>query len=181
MTEDEKKLKVDRSLAKRKAQKELKEELDKLNLNIKSSEWSFMEDLAQEIEATYASTQKKISATEMVAKMQELAVRKYEEYEGLPEKIIASIPSIQRIIEWRKKKNWREAVWQKCRETEIFSNENRALVHSKLLDKIKDKGDVQAMKLYFQMSGDLVEKDEKANKIVDLYKEINDHLHGNKA
>lgn len=172
--------KINKSLEKRRAIKELDEALLELGLEVEG-DFSFMESLAQEIESTYVSQQRTLSAQALADEMESYAKRKYEEYEGLPEKIIAAIPSIQRIQKWRKKKNWQKAIWDKCSSSEIFSNENRSRVLHKLLEKIEEKGDVQAIKIFLTMSGDYVEKSEvKGDRVQDIFREINEQLHRKK-
>lgn len=176
---DIKQERVDKSLAKRQALKELEEHLEKLDI-WQRDDWSIMQDLALDVEATYSIKNEKLSLDKLKVEMKKEAKIRYEEYEGLPEKIIAAIPSKQAMTKWRKNKKWSPAIWEKCKETGLFSKEKKALMIQALFDKGMEKGDVNAIKTWLTISGDFVEKQEVTSKEHDIYREINEALHRKK-
>ena len=130
------------------------------------------------VESIYTAKSEKISAKDLIKQMGIYATEKYADYEGLSDIIIGALPSHQRIVLWRRKKNWQTAVWDKCKEAGHFTPERKSSVLQKLYDKIIDKGDVQAIKLYLTISGDYSEKiDVKRDQVADVFREINEQLH----
>lgn len=182
MTEEEKQAlkdrRLDASLAKRRAIKELDQALEDAGIANKS-EWSFMEQLAQDVEAMATGEGKNPSSNEIIRRMKDYAGEKYIEHPEIIPLILEAIPSAQRVIKWKSKKNWQNAVWEKCKEEGHFTPSKKSNVLRTLYEKCVDKGDTQAIKLYLTISGDYQEKiDIGKNQAADIFKEINEQLHG---
>jgi hypothetical protein len=176
MTNDLKKERADKSMAKRRAIKELEQELERLDL-FQKAEWSIMQDLALDVEAYYSASNKKLTAEMLIEELKKEAKNRYAQYEGLPEKIAAAAPSVQAVATWRQRKEWKPAIWDRCKETGLFTKERKSMVIEKMFEKIMEKGDVQAAKMWLMMAGEYVEKQEvKGDKDIDIFREINQTL-----
>lgn len=142
--------------------------------------WTITQEIMQEVVATY--TVKDHKAIPPINKLiedlkSEIGIR-YED----PEKTILldSIPNDSKFIKaWFKKDGWDTAVWGKVRIDGLFTSNKRAEVIESIRQRAIDKSDAAA-KLWLTLSGDYSEKPEADSKSVDLYREINKVLQGNK-
>lgn len=142
------------------------------------SEWTLLQQIALDVEATFKIQQKKLSAEKMrELTLQEIKVR-YSNQPDIQEELTYLTPSIAVFNRWRKLKNWEIAVWSNIKDTGLFTNDKKAKVIERIFDKIMEKGDVQAAKIWLTLSGDYVEKSENKNEAaMDLFREINNQLH----
>lgn len=151
---------------------------EKIKALEKNSEWSVLQQIAQDIEAYYIlKNQKSLSNPELVRLLEKEVKIRYENDDELRELLLAGIPSAPGVHKWRKKKGWQEAVWEILRGTGLFSQDKRTQIIDALFAKAA-KGDTQAAKLWLTMSGDYQDKlDVKSNDTVDKFREINKVLH----
>jgi hypothetical protein len=104
---------------------------------------------------------------------------RYEDDPSLKQLLLDSIPNMRSVREWVKKDGWDEAVWGYVRAEGLFTASKRAQMIEALRDRGLDRSDVAA-KIWLTLSGDYSEKMEVDNKSVDMYREINNVLHGKK-
>lgn len=144
------------------------------------SPWTITQEIMQEIVATYTVKDQKAlpPMNQLQTDLKAEIERRYED----PEKTILldSVPNDTKFIKaWFKKEGWDTAVWGKVRMEGLFTSNKRAEVIESLRQRAIDKSDVAA-KIWLTLSGDYSEKPEVDNKSVDLYREINKVLQGNK-
>jgi len=147
-----------------------------------NSDWTITQEILQEIIATH-----KIVNPDKIPTMPKLAEElkreietRYQEEPELKQLLLDSIPNRPRgLSEWMKKKGWDDAVWEKIRGSQLFSQEKRALMINSLFQRGMDK-DTQAAKIWLMLSGDYSEKVELTDKVADKYREINKILHSPK-
>lgn len=158
-------LSVEKGLARRRAEK-LSED----------SEWTILEQIAQEIEASFMVKKEKTPSLEKVRELLALEVQeRYRDDEEVRQILLEAIPSKVAMSKWRKKKGWEEAVWGKVRGTGLFTGEKRAIIISSLFDSARD-GNINAAKIWLTLSGDYQEKGNNSNEVVDQFREINNIL-----
>jgi hypothetical protein len=150
-------------------------------LSNKNSDWTITQEILQEIMAghTVANPEKLPPLTEMVEQLKEEIEKRYQDEPGMKDALLKSIPAMRSVREWVKKEGWDEAVWGYVRAEGLFSAANRAKVIKALGERAIDRSDAAA-KIWLTLSGDYSEKMEVDNKSVDMYREINNILHGNK-
>jgi hypothetical protein len=150
-------------------------------LSNKNSNWTITQELLQEIMAAHTVTNpdRLPPLTEMVEQLKEEIEKRYQDDEVMKEILLKSIPAMRSVREWPKKDGWDEAVWGFVRADGLFSATNRAKVIKALQARAEDKSDAAA-KIWLTLSGDYSEKMEVDNKSVDIYREINNILHGKK-
>jgi hypothetical protein len=150
-------------------------------LSNKNSNWTITQELLQEIMAahTVANPDKLPPLTEMVEELKEEIEKRYADEAGMKDILLKSIPAMRSVREWVKKEGWDEAVWGYVRADGLFTAEKRAQVIESLRLRAMDRSDTAA-KIWLTLSGDYSEKMEVDNKSVDMYREINNILHGNK-
>lgn len=144
------------------------------------SPWTITQEIMQEIVATY--TVKDHNSIPAVSKLVEDLKAEIERKFDDPEKtiLIDSIPNDTKFVKaWFKKEGWDSAVWSKVRMDGLFTSNKRAEVIESLRQRAIDKSDTAA-KIWLTLSGDYSEKAETDSKSVDLYREINKVLQGNK-
>jgi hypothetical protein len=144
------------------------------------SEWTILEQILQEIEATYMIKKEKVPGNDKLHQqlIDEVTIR-YEEEPELKQTLLEGIPSRVSISKWRNKKGWPEALWTKVRLTGLFTGPKRAMIINSLYDQAAD-GNVNAAKVWLTLSGDYSEKPEVTSAAEDKYREINQIIHGNK-
>ena len=142
------------------------------------SEWSIPQEILQEIVATHkiANPDRLPRIPQLVEELKREIEVRYKDEPELKELLLESIPSDRSVNEWTKKKTWDEAVWNKLRDSNLFSQEKRALMINALFQRGMDK-DTQAAKLWLTISGDYADKVEVKDKVADKYREINKILH----
>lgn len=169
--------KINKSLQKRRKMQILEEKLEELEL-YENKEWSVFQDMALEIESQYTIQQKKLTVTEMIRQMKLEAKHRFEEYPEVLEEVLELIPSNQAVSQWRNTKKWQPAIWGKCKSAGLFTKERKAQVIEKIFQRVMERGDTNAAKLWLTLSGDYVEKSEvKSDATVDTFREINQILH----
>lgn len=150
-------------------------------LSNKNSSWTLTQELLQEIMAahTVANPNSLPPLTQMVEELKVEIDKRYEDEPDIKDLLLKSIPAMRSVREWPKKEGWDEAVWGYVRADGLFTAEKRARVIESLRERAMDKSDTAA-KIWLTLSGDYSEKMEVDNKSVDIYREINSILHGNK-
>jgi hypothetical protein len=145
------------------------------------SDWTLTQEILQEIIATHkiANPDKVPRVPALVEDLKREIEGRYKDELELKEILLESIPSNRAVGEWLKKKGWNEAVWDKLRDSNLFSQEKRALMINAVFQRGMDR-DTQAAKIWLTLSGDYSEKVEVKDQVVDKYREINKILHGNK-
>ena len=144
--------------------------------------WNVLEDILQEIEATLivenATNGKKKPTTRHLRQLLEAEVKKkYSQNPETQKQLLDAIPSEMTVGKWRKKSKWEDAVWEKIRDTELFSPSRRAEMIGALFTRGLTRSDAAA-KLYLTMSGDYSDKlDVTQDGTLDKFREINDVLH----
>jgi len=172
-------------LYKTEAQENSKNSLEALSnvkkISNKNSPWTLTQELLQEIIATYTiSNPDKLPAlTIMVDDLKKQIAIKYAEDLVTQDILLKSIPTMRTVREWVKRDGWEEAVWGYIKADGLFSPNKRAQVIESLRSRAIDKSDAAA-KIWLTLSGDYSEKMEVDNKSVDIYREINNILHGKK-
>lgn len=160
------------SLAKRAAQKKVEQLAG-------DSEWSLLEQILQEIEATYFTNGQKSPGNQEFLDLliKEVNVR-YEEDEEIKKLLLEAVPSRVTIGKWRKKKGWEEALWAKVRVAGLFTSDKRASVINQLFT-MANSGNVNAAKVWLTLSGDYQEKGDTKSEVLDQFREINNILLNN--
>jgi len=150
-------------------------------LSGKDSTWTITQQLLQEVMAghTVSNPEKLPPLTEMVEQLKHEIEKRYSDDSNVKDVLLKSIPTMRSVREWVKKDGWDEAVWGYVRADGLFSATNRAKVIKALQERAVEKSDAAA-KIWLTLSGDYSEKMEVDNKSVDMYREINSILHGNK-
>ena len=153
---------------------------------LSGEKWTLTQEAMQEVIATHtiANPGKPLPKfPELMQNLRTAIEEKYSEDPELKQLILDSIPNHQRPIkDWFKKEGWEEAVWNKIRDSGLFSKERRsAMIHALYMRGLEK--DTVAAKIYLQMSGDFVEKSEVTNKdsTMDKFREINTVLHKKKT
>lgn len=142
------------------------------------SEWTILEQLLQEIDATaMARNEKPLSAEKAVTQLiQEISLR-YEDEPEIMQILLDGIPSKTSISNWRASKGWTEALWGKVRLTGLFTGPKRAQIIQSLFAQAAE-GNTAAAKLWLTLSGDYSEKSEvTTNATHDAFREINNIIH----
>lgn len=145
------------------------------------SEWNILQEIMQEIQATYIVIDAK-TMPDAVKLTEQLTEEVEKRYQDEPEKqkiLLDGIPNVRSIRQWFKKEGWEEAVWTKIRSDNLFSSEKRAEVIESLRLRAIKRSDVAA-KLWLTMSGDYNEKLEVNDKTIDTFREINSIILGKK-
>lgn len=156
-------------LAARKKVKELSE----------NPEWDLTQEILQEIMATHLiedpdSTPK---VTKLVKELEEEINRRYKYDEEVRKILIDSIPTIPSIRAWVNKDKWKEAVWDKIKNTGLFTEYKRAELINALHSRAVER-DTQAAKIWLTISGDYSDKvDLKTDGTLEKFREINAILH----
>jgi hypothetical protein len=150
-------------------------------LSNKNSNWTLTQELLQEIMAAHTIVNPKSlpPLTEMVEELKQLIETRYTDDEVSKDILLKSIPTMRSVREWVKKEGWDEAVWGYVRADGLFTAQKRAKVIESLRERAIDKSDAAA-KIWLTLSGDYSEKMEVDNKSVEVYREINNILHGKK-
>lgn len=145
------------------------------------SQWTLTQQLLQEVMAghTVANPNKLPPLTQMVEELKVEIENRYKDEPELKQLLLDSIPQMRSVREWVKKDGWDEAVWGFVRADGLFTASKRAQVIESLRERALDKSD-SAAKIWLTLSGDYSEKMEVDNKSVDMYREINNVLHGKK-
>jgi hypothetical protein len=146
-----------------------------------NSDWTITQQLLQEIMAghTIINPDKLPALTIMVEELKKEIELRYADDPDTKQIILDSIPTMRSVSEWVKKDGWDEAVWGYVRADGLFTASKRAQVIESLRTRALDKSDVAA-KIWLTLSGDYSEKMEVDNKSVDVYREINNVIHGKK-
>jgi len=144
------------------------------------SEWTILQQIVQEIEATFiVREQKKYSVESLRNLLIEEVELRYKDEPEVRDILLEGIPSRYSVGQWRKKAGWEEAVWAKIRGVGLFTPEKRSKVIDTLYKKATDSKDTTAAKIWLTLSGDYVEKgDNKSSEVMDIFREINQKLHG---
>jgi len=143
-----------------------------------TGEWSFAEDLMQEIMAIDlimcgSDPTKLTSIKEIALSLRASISEELKDDEELKEFVLSTLPIADETFRrWTKKRGWNEALVSKVRSHHSFSPLKKLAVLDALYDKAKVKGDVRAMELYFKLSGDLT-TEKKGSKEYEDYKEYN--------
>lgn len=150
-------------------------------LSGEDSQWTITQQLLQEIMAghTIINPDKLPPLTQMVEELKKEIEVRYADDEDSKKILLDSIPAMRSVREWVKKDGWDEAVWGYVRADGLFTASKRAQVIESLRTRALDKSDVAA-KIWLTLSGDYSEKMEVDNKSVDMYREINNVIHGKK-
>lgn len=150
-------------------------------LSGEDSQWTLTQQLLQEVMAghTVKDPNRLPPLTQMVDELKAEVETRYKDEPELKQLILDSIPQMRSVREWVKKDGWDEAVWGYVRADGLFTAQKRAQVIEALRDRALDRSDVAA-KIWLTLSGDYSEKMEVDNKSVDMYREINNVLHGKK-
>lgn len=150
-------------------------------LSRKDSQWTIPQEILQEIMAGYtiANPNSLPPLTEMVEDLKKEINTRYADDTETRDILLRSIPTMRSVREWVKKDGWEEAVWGYVRGDGLFTPAKRAQMIESLRTRGLDKSDVAA-KIWLTLSGDYSEKMEVDNKSVDVYREINNIIHGNK-
>lgn len=150
-------------------------------LSGEDSEWTLTQQLLQEVMAghTVANPNKLPPLTQMVDELKKEIQTRYADEPELRQLLLDSIPQMRSVREWVKKEGWDEAIWGYVRAEGLFTASKRAQVIEALRDRALDKSD-SAAKIWLTLSGDYSEKMEVDNKSVEIYREINNVLHGKK-
>jgi hypothetical protein len=145
------------------------------------SPWTLTQQLLQEVMAghTVVNPNSLPPLTQMVDQLKKEIESRYEDDPSLKQLLLDSIPNMRSVREWVKKDGWDEAVWGYVRAEGLFTASKRAQMIEALRDRGLDRSDVAA-KIWLTLSGDYSEKMEVDNKSVDMYREINNVLHGKK-
>lgn len=148
----------------------------------KGSKWSLLQQITQEILATYIVEGTKRPTLEKLTELMTKEVEaRYKEELDTKKILMEALPSRQALARWLKQEGWDQAVWEKIRVEGVFTAERRTKVINALYNKAVDKGDVNAAKMYLIMSGDYQEKLEvKQDPTMDKYREINSILQAKK-
>lgn len=142
------------------------------------SEWTVLQKIALDVEAGFKIQQKKLSADKLRTLVSEEIKLRYSEQKDIKDELLYLVPTTAIFVRWRNLKNWDVAIWSNIKDTGLFTNDKKAQVIDRLYHKIMEKGDTTAAKIWLTLSGDYVEKSENKNdSTMDLFREINQHLH----
>lgn len=148
-----------------------------------NSPWNLLQELMQEVMAGFiiADPDKSPKIPKMVEALKKKIEEQYSDEEELRDFLLMRIPTNQAIGLWFKRKGWNEAVWEKIRTGDLFSQEKRSMMINSLFQRGMEK-DTTAAKIWLTLSGDYVEKMDvgKNDKAQDIYREINELLHNKK-
>lgn len=142
------------------------------------SKWSILQQIAQEILATYViQDQKPPSLRQLREDLIKEVENRYSDQPDVKQILMDGVPSIQTIKVWRQANGWEEAVWDKIKDNGVFTKERRTKLLMALYDRALKKSD-NAAKLWLTLSGDYSEKlDIKQDNTLDKFREINNVLH----
>ncbi len=150
-------------------------------LSPEGSMWTLTQQLLQEVMAghTVINPESLPPLTQMVEELKNEIEKRYADELELKKLLLDSIPTMRSVREWVKKEGWDEAIWGYVRAEGLFTASKRAQMIESLRTRGLDRSDVAA-KIWLTLSGDYSEKMEVDNKSVDMYREINNILHGKK-
>ena len=150
-------------------------------LSPEGSMWTLTQQLLQEVMAghTVINPESLPPLTQMVEELKNEIEKRYADELELKKLLLDSIPTMRSVREWVKKEGWDEAIWGYVRAEGLFTASKRAQMIESLRTRGLDRSDVAA-KIWLTLSGDYSEKMEVDNKSVDMYREINNVLHGKK-
>lgn len=148
-------------------------------LKNEGSEWTILQEVLQEIMASYIVVDAKTmpDTTKLAEQLKEEVTKRFEDEPAKQQTLLDGIPNVRSIRQWLKKEGWDEAVWGKIRTDQLFSSEKRAEVIESLRLRALNRSDVAA-KLWLTMSGDYSEKMEVNDKTIDTFREINSIILG---
>lgn len=145
------------------------------------SRWDLVEQIAQEIQAHYVIQKEKLTAAQHIQHIKDEITSRYSDQPEVMQILLDAVPSTVTLGNWKKSKEWEEAVWVKLRGEGLFTPDRRSQVISKLFDQAAVDGNVQAAKIWLTLSGDYVEKGENAkNDAMDLFRQMNEAIHSKK-
>lgn len=142
-------------------------------------EWDLTQEILQEIMAFYTikDPENQPKVPELIEELKKEINRRYKNDEEVKNILIEGIPKIQSVRNWVNKDNWKNAIWQKIKETGLFTESKRV----ELIDALHKRGierDTQAAKIWLTLSGDYSEKvDLKTDGTLEKFREINNILH----
>lgn len=145
------------------------------------SRWDLVEQIAQEIQAHYVLKKEKLTAIKHIEFIEQEIRSRYSDQPDVMQILLDAVPSTTTLGNWKKKKEWEEAVWIKLRGEGLFTPDSRAQVISRLFDQAL-QGNVPAAKIWLTLSGDYVEKGDsgKNGDAMDLFRQINEAIHKGK-
>lgn len=145
------------------------------------SEWTLIQQIAQEIEADHKIRNQKLSLDNHVELLKQEIANRYNEDPVTRDLILEAVPSKVSVHHWKKKKGWEEAVWVKVRGEGLFTSDNRAKIIQKLYEQAAIDGNVTAAKIWLTLSGDYSEKDTSGrNEVLDVFRNLNEAIHSKK-
>jgi hypothetical protein len=174
-------LRLHKAEATEKAVAQLEAHREAKKISNPNSNWTLAQEILQEIMAghTVINPDRLPPLTQMVEELKKEIEIRYADDAETKDILLKSIPAMRSVREWVKKDGWDVAVWGYIRADGLFTANKRAEVIESLRKRALDKSDVAA-KIWLTLSGDYSEKMEVDNKSVDVYREINSILHGNK-
>ena len=143
------------------------------------SEWNVLEEILQEVMATYVIKNpdaKFPSVRQLLEDLTKEIECRYSEDTETRDILLAAIPSNPTASRWIKQPKWNEAVWDRVRDGGLFTKEKRAKMINALFQRGLVKSD-NAAKVWLTLSGDYSDKlDITQDKTVEKFREINEIL-----
>jgi hypothetical protein len=145
------------------------------------SPWTLTQELLQDIlaSATILNPESKHEVPKLVKTLKAEIEKNYEDEIEIKAILLESIPSDRSVRAWFKKEGWEDAVWDKIRDTGLFTPASRAKMIDSLYKRGIEKSDTAA-KLWLTLSGDYSDKLEVNDSAVEKFREINKILHKSK-
>ena len=150
-------------------------------LDNEDSPWTLTQEIFQDVIAGHVvvNPDRLPPVTQMREELLKEIETRYKEEDELKDLLIESVPEARTMRKWVKKEGWEDAVWDKIRGDQLFSQANRSQMLEALRVRGMDKSD-QAAKIWLTISGDYSDKLDVTDKTVDKYREINTILHKRK-
>jgi hypothetical protein len=147
-------------------------------LALENPRWTPIQDLMQEIVATYTviNPNEIPSITNLRKQLIEEINKKYIEDEDTKKLMLGNVPSLTAICKWFKNKDFNDAIWEKIKSSGLFTKERRVVMINSLFNRGTQK-DTAAAKIWLQLSGDLKEDSTSKDKTIETFREINKILH----
>lgn len=117
---------------------------------------------------------------EIIEKLKEIIVERYNENPELVRIMLESIPSAVAIGGWMKKADFKEEVERRMRDDNLFSPDKRAAMIQKLYNSAVKDSNMKAAEMWLKMSGDLKPFVDNKDKTFKEIEEFNTALWTNK-
>jgi len=145
--------------------------------DMSEGKWTIIEDtlLDIEVECRTEVLLKKIEKipplTKRVELMKKELSKKFKEESEVLNTLLSAVPDINNIRRWVKKKEWKEEIDNRMRDTELFSSENRHQMIKAIFNS-GIKGSAKHAEMYLKMSGDLGKVTEKEDPSTSIFSQM---------